>query len=121
MIFIKNELLVRFFQIMTLCHTVHVEEENEEKYQASSPDEFSFVKFCARLGVEFVGDEKDPNSPYMIRVVKFKDQVYKYQILNILEFDSDRKRMSVIVKDLLENRIILLSKGNFIEQFNIYI
>lgn len=104
--------MVRLFQVLTLCHTVQVDEENhQEKYQASSPDEFSFVKFCSRLGIEFVGDLKEDWSPYMIRLVKYKTTTYKYQLLNILDFDADRKRMSVIVRDLLEDRLILLSKG----------
>ena len=82
-----------------------------EKYQASSPDEFSFVKFCAKLGLVYEGEEKCTESSGMIRKVKFFDQIYKYKVLDILEFDSDRKRMSVILKDLQEDRIILLCKG----------
>jgi phospholipid-translocating ATPase len=34
----------------------------------------------------------------------------KYELLNMLEFSSSRKRMSVIVKEP-EGRILLLSKG----------
>lgn len=99
---------------MSLCHTVHVDEEAEEKYQASSPDEFSFVKFCARLGIEYLGDVKDDISPYMMREIRFQDKINKFQLLNVLEFDADRKRMSVIVRDMSNNQIILLCKGKFI-------
>ncbi len=36
----------------------------------------------------------------------------KFELLNSFEFNSDRKRMSVIVKDLQrENKIFLFSKG----------
>lgn len=34
-----------------------------------------------------------------------------YEILNVLEFDSNRKRMSIIVKNLKSNEIILYCKG----------
>jgi phospholipid-translocating ATPase len=40
-------------------------------------------------------------------VVKVKE----YEILNVLEFDSNRKRMSIIVKDLATNEDILYCKG----------
>ena len=35
----------------------------------------------------------------------------KYQVLNILEFDAHRKCMSVIVKDLYDGTIYVLTKG----------
>jgi magnesium-transporting ATPase (P-type) len=35
----------------------------------------------------------------------------KFQVLNVLEFNSTRKRMSVIVQDLLDKKIMLLTKG----------
>lgn len=103
--------MVRFLQVLSICHTIHVEADADEKYQASSPDEFSFVKFCAKIGIDFDGDFKDEYSSYQVRVIKYKNKIYKYQLLNVLEFDSERKRMSVIVRDLLENRILLLCKG----------
>jgi len=35
----------------------------------------------------------------------------KFELLNTLEFNSTRKRMSVIVKDLQTYEIVVLSKG----------
>jgi len=35
----------------------------------------------------------------------------RYEILDILEFTSDRKRMSVVVLDCQSGKIFLLSKG----------
>ena len=31
-------------ETLSLCHTVQLDKDNV--YQASSPDEFSFIKFC---------------------------------------------------------------------------
>lgn len=36
--------------------------------------------------------------------------VYKYELLNVIEFTSTRKRMSVIVKDQ-NNKVICMTKG----------
>lgn len=38
----------RFLEALTVCHTVQIDLSNEEKYNASSPDELSFVKFCQK-------------------------------------------------------------------------
>ena len=37
--------------------------------------------------------------------------IHKYKLLHLLEFNSTRKRMSVIVKDEVEDKIILFTKG----------
>jgi len=38
-------------------------------------------------------------------------RIKKFKLLNVLEFNSTRKRMSVVVKDLDDDRIVLLTKG----------
>ena len=35
----------------------------------------------------------------------------RFKLLNTLEFNSTRKRMSVVIKDMQTNEILLLSKG----------
>ena len=41
----------------------------------------------------------------------FNRRVMRYEILDILEFTSDRKRMSVVVLDCQSGKFFLLSKG----------
>lgn len=41
----------------------------------------------------------------------FNSVMIRYEVLEILEFTSDRKRMSVVVRDCQNGKIILLSKG----------
>ena len=41
----------------------------------------------------------------------FRNKINNYEILHILDFDSNRKRMSIIVKEIETNKIILFSKG----------
>jgi magnesium-transporting ATPase (P-type) len=43
-------------------------------------------------------------------VLKYKNEVLKYKLMNIFEFNSDRKRMSVIIKDPNDN-YKLICKG----------
>lgn len=43
--------------------------------------------------------------------INFNGLLLRYEVLDILEFTSDRKRMSVVVKCCLSGKIYLLSKG----------
>ena len=103
--------MVRFFQILSLCHTVQIDNAAKEKYQASSPDEFSFIKYCIKLDIIYEGEDKDPDSSAMVRKILFKGATLKYKILQVFEFDSTRKRMSVILEDTQSNKIFLFCKG----------
>lgn len=92
-------------------------------YQASSPDEKALVEACARLGVIYLNDN---NEIYTLRVrnrrkVPPKDvlrdpnneddnEIVQFKRLQVLEFTSDRKRMSVIVMDK-NGQIWLFTKG----------
>ncbi|CAD8067999.1 unnamed protein product [Paramecium sonneborni] len=97
--------IIEYFMHLTLCHTILVEyEQGKIKYNASSPDELALLmgaKFC---GFEYVGLDDG------MMIVKYKDQLIKYKLLQVLEFTSARKRMSVIVQDQ-NDKIILLCKG----------
>ncbi|KAJ6242785.1 putative phospholipid-transporting atpase [Anaeramoeba flamelloides] len=100
-----------FLLTMSLCHTVIVQNDLDEienyseiQYQASSPDEEALVKAARDLGYTFL--ERTPKSI----TIDIEGKKMIYEVLNILEFNSARKRMSVIVKDP-EGQIILLMKG----------
>jgi phospholipid-translocating ATPase len=102
----------KLFQILSLCHTVQVDDSLAEKYQASSPDEFSFVSFCRKLGIVYMGEAKEKSATNPVRRVINPDGTEtSYELLSIQEFDSTRKRMSVIVRDIQQNKIILMCKG----------
>ncbi|EAT35270.1 AAEL012549-PA, partial [Aedes aegypti] len=90
-------------------------------YQASSPDEKALVEACAKMGLVFVGDDADVlhiklRESCVKRNVKSvygevpREEVVKYQRLAVLEFTSDRKRMSVIIKDA-QGQIWVYTKG----------
>jgi len=89
---------------LALCHSVVVDERKDE-YNASSPDEFALVKAAKLFGMVFEKRDEDNN----ICIDRFGKKV-KYKLLNMLEFTSSRKRMSVIVEDP-DGKIVLLCKG----------
>ncbi|KAG1147774.1 hypothetical protein G6F37_003688 [Rhizopus arrhizus] len=101
---IINEFLV---SLMT-CHTV-IPETNQETgkivYQASSPDESALVNGASGLfGYKFVA--RRPHSIHCVR----KEVEEEYQILNVCEFNSTRKRMSVVLRGP-DGKIKLYCKG----------
>jgi magnesium-transporting ATPase (P-type) len=98
--------LEKFFELLAICHTIVVEEKNGEiYYNASSPDELALVNAAKFFNWEFVGRDEDDNI-----IIKIHGTERKYQLLNVIEFSSARKRMTIIVKDE-EGRIIVMCKG----------
>uniref|UniRef100_A0A8B9KDI1 Phospholipid-transporting ATPase n=1 Tax=Astyanax mexicanus TaxID=7994 RepID=A0A8B9KDI1_ASTMX len=61
-------------------------------YQASSPDEGALVKGAKSLG--FVFTARTPHSV----IIEALGKEMSYELLNVLEFSSNRKRMSVVVR-----------------------
>ncbi|KAJ8375394.1 hypothetical protein SKAU_G00059740 [Synaphobranchus kaupii] len=85
--------ICEFLTMMAVCHTVVPEREGDQIiYQASSPDEGALVKGAKGLG--FVFTARTPHSV----IIEAKGKEQTYELLNVLEFSSDRKRMSVIVR-----------------------
>ncbi|TPX70129.1 hypothetical protein SpCBS45565_g01922 [Spizellomyces sp. 'palustris'] len=98
-----------FFTLLAVCHTVLVEkpdksDENHLEYKAQSPDEAALVAAARDVGFAFL---KRTDNRVEVDVM---GQWRTYTILHVLEFNSDRKRMSVIIKRP-EGDIILLCKG----------
>ncbi|XP_028397580.1 probable phospholipid-transporting ATPase IF isoform X2 [Dendronephthya gigantea] len=99
-----------FFLTLSLCHTVHATEEEDKDapypyfYQASSPDEKAFVEASHRYGLTFQGTSGEHMQ------VKIGNEVQSYKLLHVLEFDSTRKRMSVIISEM-DGTIVMYCKG----------
>uniref|UniRef100_A0AAQ4PXE5 Phospholipid-transporting ATPase n=1 Tax=Gasterosteus aculeatus aculeatus TaxID=481459 RepID=A0AAQ4PXE5_GASAC len=93
--------ICEFLTMMAVCHTVVPErEDNQIIYQASSPDEGALVKGAKGLG--FVFTARTPHSVIIEAMI--------YEILNVLEFSSNRKRMSVVVRTPI-GKLRLYCKG----------
>jgi len=101
-----------FFSVLALCHTVVAYEDPVTgviEYRAQSPDEAALVQAAADVGFVFLGRDRET---LKLRT-PFSKEVEKYELLNILEFTSARKRMSVVLKklDSEDGRLMLLTKG----------
>lgn len=99
--------VVKFLMIMTINNTVvpHSTENGSLKYQAQSQDEEALVQAAAQLHV-VLSSKKGT-----VVEVDFLGDTLEFEILNVLEFTSDRKRMSVVVRDHSTGRLHLLTKG----------
>ncbi|EAX08374.1 ATPase, aminophospholipid transporter-like, Class I, type 8A, member 2, isoform CRA_c [Homo sapiens] len=94
-----------FLTLLAVCHTVVPEKDGDNIiYQASSPDEAALVKGAKKLGFVFTA-----RTPFSV-IIEAMGQEQTFGILNVLEFSSDRKRMSVIVRTP-SGRLRLYCKG----------
>uniref|UniRef100_A0AAV2L9T4 Phospholipid-transporting ATPase n=1 Tax=Knipowitschia caucasica TaxID=637954 RepID=A0AAV2L9T4_KNICA len=85
--------ICEFLTMMAVCHTVVPEREDDQLiYQSSSPDEGALVKGAKGLG--FVFTARTPHSV----IIDARGKEMSYELLNVLEFSSNRKRMSVVVR-----------------------
>ncbi|KAL6996307.1 putative phospholipid-transporting ATPase 4, variant 2 [Sarracenia purpurea var. burkii] len=107
------DVILLFFRILAICHTA-IPEENEETggftYEAESPDEGAFLVAAREFGFEFC---RRTQSSIFVREKYSSSKApieREYKILNLLDFTSKRKRMSVIVQDE-DGQILLLCKG----------
>ncbi|XP_040380933.1 probable phospholipid-transporting ATPase 4 [Oryza brachyantha] len=109
----NSSMVLLFFRILALCHTA-IPEVNEATgtltYEAESPDEGAFLVAAREFGFEFF---KRTQSSVFVRE-KFASSngpiEREFKVLNLLEFNSKRKRMSVILKDE-DGQILLFCKG----------
>ncbi|KAG0295638.1 hypothetical protein BGZ98_001318, partial [Dissophora globulifera] len=101
--------IMNFWTALAVCHTVLTEREVDDdpfkiEYKAQSPDEAALVSTARDVGFVFL-EKKGP-----MMHLEIMGQPRSYEILNILEFNSNRKRMSIIVRPP-EGGIILICKG----------
>ncbi|XP_066430586.1 phospholipid-transporting ATPase IK-like [Eleutherodactylus coqui] len=101
----QDPLLHDFFRAIALCHTVMVDNnEGLLVYKAASPDEEALVTAARNFGYVFRSRTQDS-----ITVIEMGKE-RTYSILALLDFDSIRKRMSILVQNE-EGKIKLYTKG----------
>lgn len=102
--------VIEYILGMALCHTCLPETRGGKiNFQAASPDELALVQAAKDLG--FLVVERSSRS-VTLELDKGDGSKYRqvYEILDIIEFSSRRKRMSIIVR-CPDQRIWLVSKG----------
>uniref|UniRef100_A0A8D0F0P7 Phospholipid-transporting ATPase n=1 Tax=Strix occidentalis caurina TaxID=311401 RepID=A0A8D0F0P7_STROC len=100
----SDPVLREFLRLLALCHTVMVEEKDQLVYQAASPDEEALVLAAKNLGYVFLARTQDTITISELGLKR------TYKVLAMLDFNSDRKRMSVLVRDP-QGTIRLYTKG----------
>ena len=107
----QRQLNIEFFKILSLAHQCDVEnlKGDDVFYNGPSPDEVALVEYAASQNFQCTYNSDD--------IVKLranfsnKDIEYKFEIYRKMEFNSDRKRMSVLLRDPNDGLIKLLIKG----------
>lgn len=103
-----NPRLVDFMTILAVCHTVIVEDKNGTlHYNASSPDELALANAARHFGMVFM--ERGAANNIEVHN-KLTGQTVQFDLLNVIEFTSTRKRMSVVVRHP-DGRILVMMKG----------
>lgn len=99
--------VIKFLMVMALCNTVVPVKSNDGTvlYKAQSQDEEALVTAASNLNMMLISKDSSTAD------ISFNGSKFRYELLDILEFTSDRKRMSVVVKDGQTGKIHLLSKG----------
>jgi len=106
----RGAMIHEFLTLLAVCHTV-IPEKNKETgevtYRAASPDEEALVKAAKCLGYDFL----TPGPVVTVDMSKSQRGAGRstYEIVNVNEFNSTRKRMSVVVK--VDGKYILYCKG----------
>uniref|UniRef100_A0A2P2LF58 Phospholipid-transporting ATPase 2-like n=1 Tax=Rhizophora mucronata TaxID=61149 RepID=A0A2P2LF58_RHIMU len=99
--------VIRFLTVMAICNTVVPVQSKigDILYKAQSQDEDALVRAAAKMHMVFF----NKNGNFL--EIRSNASVIRYEVLETLEFTSDRKKMSVVVRDCQNGKIFLLSKG----------
>ncbi|KAG8160657.1 hypothetical protein KVR01_008921 [Diaporthe batatas] len=99
----------QYLLAMALCHTCLPEfREDGIEFQASSPDELALVQAAQQLGYTVV---QRSSQQITLKVSSGGSETTRvYEILDVIEFSSKRKRMSIVLR-CPDGRIWLVTKG----------
>lgn len=92
---------------LSLCNTVKIQHEPENKwqYQASSPDELALVLYSQEMGYEMYHRMEEETR------VKVQGIPHSYDELAHLPFNSDIRRMGLVVRHRVTKQVIFYLKG----------
>ncbi|KAK4090461.1 putative P-type ATPase [Purpureocillium lilacinum] len=101
----------QFLLCIALCHTClpEIKDDGELAFQAASPDELALVEAARDLGFLLI-DRPAQSIKLQMRDVDGSLHVETYQVLDVVEFSSKRKRMSIVIR-MPDRRICVFCKG----------
>lgn len=105
----NQDYLEKAVNILAVCHTIvpNHTDEGVLTYNASSPDELALTNAARFFG--YVFEDRDSANKVTIHNKHTGEKRY-YELLNVIEFTSLRKRMSVIVRTQ-DDKILCMTKG----------
>ncbi|KAI1469901.1 phospholipid-translocating P-type ATPase [Daldinia caldariorum] len=100
-----------FLLCVALCHTClpEVKEDGEIAFQAVSPDELALVQAARDLGYLLI-DRAAHSIKLQYQNPEGELLTETYEVLDVIEFSSKRKRMSIIIR-MPGNKICVFCKG----------
>ena len=111
----EYEAIEQFLLNIVINHDVLCEKKSHSDahdYQGSSPDEVALVSSAEELGFTFINRENGIITIEIFDQNINQNEVRQFQILQKFDFTSERQKSSIIVKDLLANKIIIYIKGS---------
>lgn len=101
----------QFILCIALCHTCLPEKKAGGKiqFQAASPDELALVEAAQDLGYLLI-DRSSQSIDLELTDENGSSTIETYEILDVIEFSSKRKRMSIIIRKP-DGRICVFVKG----------
>ncbi|KAI1358505.1 hypothetical protein F5Y08DRAFT_321671 [Xylaria arbuscula] len=101
----------QFLLCIALCHTCLPETSEDGKitFQAASPDEVALLQAAQQMGYLLV-DRPSQSIKLRVSTQSGDYSTETYSILKVIEFSSNRKRMSIVVR-MPDGRICVICKG----------
>ena len=113
----STQLLTEYWQALALCHDCTIQKNNEtgvEEYIGMSPDSIELVKTARAQG--FILTESGVSSTKRIKYGDENDGYKDIELLQLIEFSSDRKRETVVVKDGSLIKLYIKGADSIIEE-----
>ena len=111
----QKDLITQFMKLLSLAHScepeVFVDKDGKEKrfYNGPSPDEVELVQFANKMDFKCLESSVEHIKLSLKENGKIHEKEYSKFIS--MDFTSDRKRMSVLIRDPADNKLKLLVKG----------
>ena len=108
----QREAATMMLKCMALCHECTIEREDEAiTYTGPSPDDVVLVDTARRLGFVLNHIQSEVLELKLESKIHTEETFEIYKRICILEFNSDRKRMSVVLKEKSTKRYLIFMKG----------
>ena len=107
----KDEQFMNFWRCLCICHDVEaieMKDSGRTEYQGISQDEVKFQEMAKDVGLVYFHSRAAATRGISVMV---DGQLESYEVLKVIEFTSERKKMSVIVKRESDGRVFNFIKG----------